>query len=195
MNQLNNKRIILVGSGGHAKVVFNTLVVNNFEVDEIFDPKVNNYTLFSGITKRTDDNLLFTYDPLKCNLYLGIGDNPPKKRKDFFSLAQDKGFEFPPLFHPRAIISDDLSFADGLQVMAGSVIQPNCSIGKNSIINTSSIIEHDVTIGNNCHVAPGVTICGNVKVGDDVFIGAGTTICPNVQISDGTFIKAHQLIK
>ena len=39
--------------------------------------------------------------------------------------------------------------------MHGAIVNKNCKIGKNCIVNTGSILEHDTIIGDNCHISTG----------------------------------------
>ena len=70
--------------------------------------------------------------------------------------------------------------------MAGAIIQPNCHIKANSIINTRTSIDHDCVIGENVHIAPGAILCGNVSVKKRAFSGAAACIMPRLTIgADG----------
>jgi UDP-perosamine 4-acetyltransferase len=78
--------------------------------------------------------------------------------------------------------------------MAGAVIQNDCVIGKNSIINTNVTIDHGSKIGNSCHVAPGAVVCGDVLMGNNCFIGAGSIVTEGTKLADNTIVKAGQVV-
>ena len=48
--------------------------------------------------------------------------------------------------------------------MHGAIVNKNCKIGKNCIINTGSILEHDTNIGDNCHISTGAIVNGGVTI-------------------------------
>ena len=89
-------------------------------------------------------------------------------------------YNFKKLLDKEAIITTECKIGQGTQILKGSIIGPNVSIGNNCIINTKCVIEHDVIIGNNCHIAPGSIILGGAKIGDNVFIGANSVIIQNL---------------
>ena len=186
---------LLIGAGGHGKVVYHLLKSLNINIDQIFDPSQNISSLFKGIDHQIEDSWT-EFENYKCELYIGLGMNPLNKRTEIFNKAIDLSFEVPSIVHPNSYVAgDSVNLSSGVQVMAKSVIHPDVTIGDNTVINTASIIEHDVTVGKNCHIAPGAVICGGVKIGNDVFVGANSTICPNSIISDNSFVKANSLIK
>tara|TARA_A100001011_G_C14143165_1_gene770638 strand:- start:411 stop:986 length:576 start_codon:yes stop_codon:yes gene_type:complete len=186
---------LLIGAGGHGKVVYDLLKSLKINIDQIFDPSHNISSLFNGIDHQIEDSWI-KFENDECELYIGLGMNPLNKRTEIFKKAIDLSFKVPSIVHPYSYVAkDSVMLSSGVQVMAKSVIHPDVTIGDNTVINTASIIEHDVTVGKNCHIAPGAVICGGVKIGNDVFIGANSTICPNSIISDNSFIKANSLIK
>lgn len=83
-----------------------------------------------------------------------------------------------------------VDLSPGLQMMPGSIVMPNCTIGENVLINTGAQVDHDCNIGNHCHIAPGAILCGEVTVGEGCFIGAGAIVPEGETIPPGTFMKA-----
>ena len=69
---------------------------------------------------------------------------------------EKKGCLFTKVIHPFSHISLDVKLTQGLQIMAGAVLQPGSKVGGNSIINTSVLLDHDCDVALNCHLAPGV---------------------------------------
>jgi UDP-3-O-[3-hydroxymyristoyl] glucosamine N-acyltransferase len=85
------------------------------------------------------------YPHNEIELANGIGSLPGKKNR--WKLADKmrmQGYSFATIVHPSSIIAPDVFLEEGVQVMAGVVIQ---SIGKNSIIAASSVVYRDVPDG------------------------------------------------
>lgn len=162
------------------------------EVLGLLDPAVPIGTqVCAGVSVIGDDSYLDTVDPSEVGLTMGVGWLPGGNlRRDLFERLVSSGWEFPEVLHPAACVSRTCMLADGVQVMAGAIIQAAVFLGRNTIINTGAIVEHDVSIGAHVHVAPGATICGDVHVGDAAFIGAGVTIVQGVQIGAEAVIAA-----
>ena len=190
------KNIVLIGGGGHCKVVISILKkLDNFEIAGIVD----NYkaeTLISGIKIiGTDDDLRDIYKSVVHNALITVGsikDNT--KRYRLFNMARKIGYKFPVIISPEAIINESVKTGEGTVIMPGSIINIDSSIGKNCIINTGAIIEHDCKIGNHCHIAPGAHISGAVNIGELSFIGIGATIIQGIKIGKNVTIGATSLI-
>ena len=192
------KKNILIGTGGHAKVVYDLLNYKGLTVDYVVDPKKKVDFFFKKTRHLINDNEIFKkFLPNSCNIIMGIGSTNKKSillRKEIFYKYNEQGYKFLKIIHDFSYISKNSNLSEGVQVFAGSIIQPSCNIGENTIINTKVSIDHDCYISNNCHIAPGATLCGGVQIGEDSFIGAGTVILPNTKLPSNSFIKAGKLI-
>lgn len=188
--------VIVVGSGGHAKVLIDALLIQNFRVLGITDKdlsKEDNKVL--GVPVIGGDDVIFQYHPSKILLVNGIGSaTGTSLRKELFDKFKNMGFSFLNLIHPSAIFANDVELAEGTQIMAGAVIQTGSFVGKNSIINTKVSIDHDCLIGNHVHIAPGVTLSGGVTVKDCTHIGTGATVIQGIHIGRNCLIGAGSLV-
>ena len=92
------------------------------------------------------------------------------------------GYSFCQVIHPTAILAKDCILGEGVQVMAGVVVNTGTRIAADSIINTGAVVDHDCVIGSHVHIAPGATLSGGVHVGDGSHIGTGATVIQGVSI-------------
>lgn len=190
------KDCILIGAGGHARVVQELAELSGANILGVCDPKfqATSGQYWSGLEILGGDEYLSELDPQTVFLLNGIGMMPGSRvRQAVFERFTQLGFRFPPLVHPFAWLSNRASIGDGTQLGAGCVVQSGAKIGVNSIINTRSSVDHDSLLGEHCHLAPGATVCGDVRVGAGSFIGAGATIIQGVTVAAETFIKAGSL--
>lgn len=187
---------ILLGAGGHAKVLLDVLDLNKQEVIGALTPdrqlwggKINETPVLGG------DDQIERYSPGEIELVNGIGTvGNLEKRIETFEKFKNKGFHFASAIHPSAIISKNVFMGEGVQVMAGCVIQPGCKILENTIINTSVSVDHDCHIGTNCHLAPGVTLSGQVDIGDGTYVGTNATIIQGTSMGSECFIAAGSVV-
>ncbi len=190
------KKIILIGGGGHCKVVISIIKkLDNFEIAGIVD----NYkagSLISGIKIiGTDDDLKDIYKSGTHNALITAGSTKDNtKRYRLFNMAKEIGYKFPVIISPKAIVDESVKIGEGTVIMPGSIINIDSSIGKNCIINTGAIIEHDCKIGDYCHIAPGVHISGAVNIGELSFIGIGATMIQGIKIGRNVTIGAGSVI-
>jgi sugar O-acyltransferase (sialic acid O-acetyltransferase NeuD family) len=187
--------VIVVGGGGHAKVVIESLLSTGHEVLGYTDVKPEGKAAMLGVSCLGNDERIFDYSPSKVWLANGIGSiSIPLLRRSIFQEFSSKGYVFPSIVHQHAIVSAYAVLEDGVQVMAGAVVQPGCVIGTNSIINTRASVDHDCMIGEHVHIAPGVTLSGEVRVAMGVHIGTGATIIQGVSIGAESAIAAGAVV-
>ncbi len=179
---------LLVGAGGHAKLLVEILIELGETVDAYVDPVARDWQTARHIS---DDDSAITLDPGALVLGLGGYKTPYLcKRLDLFQVYLDKGWNAPPIIHPSATVSPSSTLGEGVCVLAGAVIQPHAVIGDAVIINTRAVVEHDSAIGSGTHVAPGAIVLGDCRVGSTCMIGSGSIILQGVKVPDNTLVKA-----
>ena len=191
---MSDKPVILLGSGGHAKVCIDTLRALGRTVLGILDPYSKLDSLL-GVSILGADEIIKRYDPSKIEVVNGMGALPGSDaRYILFKKIKLQGYYFAILKHPSAVVSDSAILHEGVQVMAGAIIQSSSSIGVNTIINTRVSIDHDCEIGMHSHLAPGAILSGGVFVGTQTFIGAGVSVIQNISIGDQCVIAAGSTV-
>lgn len=190
------KSVIVLGGGGHAKVLIDMLRRLDCEVLGIIDPNQVAGGLAHGCKILGGDNAVFEYAAEEIELVNGIGSLPHDKglRAGLFKAFSAKGYRFKTVVDPTANVAGDVALSDGVQVMAGVIIQAGTEIAVNTIVNSGAIIDHDCRIGSHVHIAPGSVLSGAVEVGDAVHIGTGATIIQGMRIGGGSIIGAGSVI-
>lgn len=188
------KPVIVIGGGSHAKVCLDLLKVLGHEVAGFSDPnsELGKILGFSRLGSDADIEKRKSADFWLVNGIGSMGDM--SLREQTYSRFKKLGFSFLNLVHPFSFVSEGVELGEGIQVMAGAVIQVGSRIGENSLINTRASIDHDAKIGAHCHVAPGVTLSGSVTVGDRTHIGTGASVIQGIQIGDQVTIGAGAVI-
>lgn len=191
-----NLPVLIVGGGGHAKVIIEVLRLRAITILGIIDTDAAKLgTEVSGIRIIGDDKAISGYKPETLLLVNGIGSvRLPKIRMAVFETFKAKGYTFATIIHPSSIMAADVVLGEGAQIMAGVVIQPGCIIGADVIVNTRASVDHDCIIGDNVHIAPGVTLSGGVKVGNGAHIGTGATVIQGVVIGKNCVIAAGSVV-
>lgn len=174
-------RLVIVGAGGHAKIVIDTVrQINRVSPTYSIVGLVDDVT---GTTELCGFPVASAIEQFDSDCFVvAIGDN--KVRKEKFEQLVSKGLQAATIMHPGAIVSPDAKIGEGTLVVAGAVINIAATVGSNCIINTTASIDHDCAIGNHCHIGPGAVLAGNVVVGEGAFLGIGTKVIPHVCIGD-----------
>lgn len=187
---MNNKNVILVGGGGHARSL-----VENFSdfIGGYLAPEPNESLNLNLLGDDKDAPGLIKTGFLFNIAFVYAGSPSMDKRKTLIDFYKNIGAHFSSLISPAAFISPNSSLASGVAIMPGVIINL-AQIGENSIINTGAIIDHDSVIGNNCFIGPGVIMGGFCNVGDNCFIGLGTSIRNGIKIADGVTVGMGSIV-
>ena len=195
MNNSIVKPVIILGSGGHAKIVAEALLKLGHEIIGFAVSGKSPRTTFCGFTVLGDDDVFLKYLPDGIMMVNGVGAMPHQRQRwQLASRMSERGYSFLTTIHPSTVIAGDVELAEGVQVMAGAVIQPGARVGRDSIINTGVLLDHDCTISANCHLASGVVLSGGVNVGEGAHIGTGTSVIQNISIGINAIVAAGSVI-
>lgn len=186
-----SKKVVIIGAGGHAKVIADIIIKSgdivvgflddNLEKDAII---IDNYKVIGKI----DDCLKLKQDN-ELYFIIAIGDNITRK-----NIAEKYNLNYYIAIHPTAVIGMQAQIENGTVIMANACINSNTKVGKHCIINTGAIVEHDNVIENYAHISPNATLCGTVQVGKYTHIGAGSTVKNNVIITNNCIIGAGAVV-
>jgi sugar O-acyltransferase (sialic acid O-acetyltransferase NeuD family) len=180
--------LIVVGSGGHAKVVIATARAAGFTISHVVDdaePRWGTSLLGAPVTGPSAPALA---DP-DALVVLAIGDNRTRAK-----LAAGARCRFATIVHPSAVVEALAGCGDGSVIFAGSVIQPDARLGAHVIVNTGASIDHDCVLGDCVHIAPGVRLAGNVTLGAGALLGIGAVAIPGVTVGAWTTVGAGAAI-
>ena len=188
--------VVVLGAGGHARVLLDELKGMGREVMGITDPSIEPGATMLGVNVLGDDTYIDELPPQSFELVNGIGALPKSSlRWDIARKMKDKGYQFSTVVSLLSAVAGSVKLSEGVQVMAGAVIQTSVTIGKNSVANTGCTIDHDCVIGENVWISPGVTICGNVVIGDCAYVGAGSVLIQDITIGAHAIINAGSVVK
>lgn len=186
--------IIIIGFGGHAKSVCDTIEsTGKFNiVGYTDDENKNSKYVYLG----TDDVLEDYFKKGIKYLAMGIGYlGKGKVREKIYTYAKNIGYQFPAIIDKTAIISEDVTINEGTFVGKGAIINAEVKIGKMCIINTGAIIEHECRVGDFTHIAVGTVLCGEVTIGDRCLIGANATVIQQRVVESMKTIPAGEVVR
>lgn len=186
-----NLDLIIIGAGGHGKVVADAARMSNrwnriAFVDDIYpkNKKCSSWDIIGSINSMSLD--------ASAEFVVAIGDN--YTRFKVFSNLKGKGMKAASIVHPTAYISPDSVIGSGTVVLANAVINIGSSLGDCCIVNTSTTIDHDCVIGNSAHISPGANLAGEVNVGDFSWVGIGAAIRQQVCIGNDVVVGAGAVV-
>ncbi|MCC7015876.1 MAG: acetyltransferase [Rhodospirillales bacterium] len=186
------KPVIVLGAGGHAKVLIAALGRLNARILGATDAdaaKRSENVL--GVPVLGGDEALSHHDPAAVLLVNGLGTaGQTGARRAICERFAGLGFRFAAVVDPWALLSDPVEIGEGAQVLAGAVVQPGARLGANCIVNTRASVDHDCVIGAHAHIAPGATLSGGVRVGEGAHVGTGASVIHAVRVGAGSVVGA-----
>jgi UDP-perosamine 4-acetyltransferase len=189
------KKLLILGAGGHAKVLLDILFLRGLKVYGWITPDYEPGKMVAGLPVLGNDEVVYGFSPDETELVNGLGSTGALgRRKNIFEKFKGDGYSFLSLIHPAAIIAKDIEICEGAQIMAGTVLQPGTRIGRNTIVNTKASVDHDCVIGDHVHIAPGVTISGGVQIADCVHVGTGASIIQGILVGSNSIVGAGSLV-
>jgi UDP-perosamine 4-acetyltransferase len=187
-------KVVIVGDGGHAKVILD--ILESSGLVEIVG--------FTGM-ETPPSNTLLGYPFLGCDTllpqlfesgvhhaFVALGDNGRRQRRSRSILEQ--GFTLINAISTAAVISRHACVGAGVAVMPGAIVNAGTHIGDGAIVNTNASIDHDCDIGNFAHVGPGAVLAGSVSVGDEAMLGAGCRLIPGIKVGRGAVVGAGAVV-
>jgi sugar O-acyltransferase (sialic acid O-acetyltransferase NeuD family) len=182
-------KILLLGAGGHAKVVLDAILAGGrtrADIDVVDDrPQLQGRDYLGGpiLARAASTADLF---------HVGIGVGRVRELP-FGELAAALHVPFTVL-HPAAVISTFAVVGAGSFVAALAVVGPMARLGESVIVNHGAVVDHDCVVGAFTHIAPHATLGGAVQIGRRVMIGAGANVLPGVRVGDDSTIGAGAVV-
>ena len=176
-----NKKLAIIGAGGHGKVIGEIALLNQYETIDFFDDRANEIEKFPF---NVIDTLSYLKDHLEDyeSFFVAIGDNQIRSEK--IQWLKKYKMNIINLVHPKSTISKFSSLGVGTCVMANAAVNPGTLIKEGVIINTSSSVDHDCIIEDYAHISPNCSLSGNVSVGKFTHLGTGTSVHPGINIGN-----------
>jgi sugar O-acyltransferase (sialic acid O-acetyltransferase NeuD family) len=189
--------MLIVGAKGFAKEVLEVLHQLN---------QLENLVFYDDVNEDIDDVLYNKFPVLKsieqaqtffketdAKFTIGIGN--PILRKKLYDKFTKIGGKFESTISPKASIGHFGNFVDeGSNIMTGTVITNDITIGKGVLVNLNCTIGHDTKIGEFVELSPGVNISGNCSIGDYSVLGTNSTVLPKVTIGKNVIVGACSVV-
>ncbi|HEV8628838.1 MAG TPA: NeuD/PglB/VioB family sugar acetyltransferase [Thermoanaerobaculia bacterium] len=166
-------RVLVLGAGGHAKVVVATLQAAGAEVAAVLDDAPGRQGASLGGVPVGGPVAAVIGGAAIC----AIGDNRARQ-----GVVAGLATAWATAVHPSAVVHESVLLGPGTVVFAGAVVQPDAVLGAHVIVNTGATVDHDCRLGDFVHVAPGAHLCGGVTVDEGALLGVGCAVAPGVRI-------------
>lgn len=191
------ERIVILGCGGHAKSMMDTIEAGKaYEIAGFVGRDVMENYIYRGYRCiGTDEDLPQIYrEGIRYACigigYLGKGDI----RERLYYRLREIGFILPPIVDATAVIARDAAIGEGGFVAKRAVVNAGARIERMSIVNTGAIVEHDVCVGEFSHVAVAAVLCGEAGIGKGCLIGANAVVIQGMHIGEHVIVGAGTVV-
>lgn len=181
-------RVVVVGGGGHARVLIGALKAAGYDAEAVYDDDPATWGKEVLGARVVGPISSLSAGDVRPGL-LAIGDCATRK-----AIAGRLGLSWVTLVHPRAYLDPDARAGAGAVVCAGAVVQPGAGLGAHVIVNTGATVDHDCAVGDFAHIAPGAHLGGAVRVGTGAMVGIGAAVAPGVAVGDWSVIGAGGVV-
>ncbi|WP_148409062.1 acetyltransferase [Murimonas intestini] len=188
------KNVVLIGAGGHCKILIESLDKEKYEIIGILDERTYKGTLICNVpvigTDKDAEEIFangthYAVITVVGNLQL---------RKILIKKYRKIGYQFPNIVHKTCRISESVTLGNGVTLLANSCINAEAKLEDFVTINTGAIVEHEVSVGENSHIAPGTILLGGSQIGKNTMIGAGSVILQQLKIGNDCSIGAGSIV-
>ena len=175
--------IVIIGAGGHSKVVADAAIRAGFTVVGFLDDHATvaplpGYDVIGAV-------LDFVHNPqLQSDMLavVAIGDNRTRIQVvEELALPRER---YAVVIDPSAVVSRHALIAEGTVVLQGVIVNAGTVVGQHAILNTGCTIDHDCKIEDYAHISPGVNLAGGVTVGEGTHLGIGSCVTPGCSVGD-----------
>jgi sugar O-acyltransferase (sialic acid O-acetyltransferase NeuD family) len=183
---------VLVGAGGHAKVLAEILEKAGARLSAYVDVRESTWL---DARRYADDG---SFSDLSHAVVVGMAGIRAAQLRRRLAIADGwigRGFELPPVVHPAAWVSRSAVLGPGVQILAGAIVQPGARLGRGAIVNSASVVEHDAVVGPGCHLAPGSVVLADSKVGACAMIGANAVVLRGTEVPDDSLVRSLELYR
>lgn len=182
------EHLVVLGAGGHAKVVIATARAAGLNVVAVLDDDLalhGKTVLDVPVAGRIERSSV----PRGATAILAIGSNSVRR-----ALADGMDCRWAVVVHPSAVVDPTVALGGGTVIFAGVVVQPGTSIGSHVILNTACSVDHDCVVGDFAHLAPGVRLAGDCEVATGSFLGIGAVVIPGIRVGPWSTVGAGAVV-
>ncbi|HHZ0526524.1 TPA: acetyltransferase [Escherichia coli] len=183
------KKLIIIGAGGFAKAVIDSLDHNEYAFEGFVDSlKSGMHQGYPIVGHSLSDISL----PTEYYYFIAIGD--PDDRALWLSQIRDLKLETINVIDKTAIVSTRSSIGTCIYIGKMAIVNCDSQLEDGVVINTRALIEHGNHISYCTNISTNVVLNGDVYVGEKSFIGSCTVVNGQIKIGSSTIVGSGSVV-
>jgi len=179
---------VIVGGGGHGRVILDCARAAGLDVAGFLDPAVagpvNGAAVLGGDERLQDPAFRRSH-----RFIVAIGDQRLRAR-----LSLQLADRLVAVVHPSCNVSPYCEIGAGTVLMPGVTVNANARIGRYCILNTMCSVDHDCDLEDGVQIGPGAHLCGEVRCGENAFVATGALVLPGLGVGREAVIGAGSVV-
>ncbi len=184
------EKLILIGAGGYAKSVIDSIDYFNYElvgfVDE-FSKEAEHLGI--PILAKSVEAL---EEPQKYVYFIAIGNN--ERRKIWYDRLVAMKLRIINVVDRSAIVSPRATIGTGCFVGKMAIINSKAVVGNDCVINTRALVEHGCKVCDHVNLSTNTVINGDVEIGTGSFIGSCSVTIGQLTIGNWSTVGAGAVV-
>lgn len=196
---MNNKKIIILGTGGNCIDILDAIneinqIKKTYEIIGFLDDDMNKWEKdYYGV--KVLGGLIKAKEFRNTYFVNGIGSPNNFWKKEIILKKLDIPLEcFETIIHPTAFVSKLSNIGKGTVILQNTTIASNVYVGNHVIILPNCAINHDDIIEDYVSIASGVCVSGGVIIKESSYIGSGSTLIGNIIVNKNTLIGMGSVV-
>lgn len=162
-------RLIILGAGGHGKVVADIAKQTGKYKEICF---LDDNSLDAEVIGKCYQYLEF--QSADTEMYPAFGNNTV--RIQWENKLLEAGISLAKIILPLAYVSPLAEVASGCVIMPYAVVNTGTKIKKACIINIGAMVDHDCILEEGCHLAPGAIVKGENHLSEGMKVESGEVV-------------------
>lgn len=183
------KKLIIVGAGGFAKAVIDSMDQDEFVIIGFIDSiKTGEHQGFPILGNSFSD----IESPSDYYFFIAIGD--PSDRALWLKRITDNQLRTVNIIDKTAIVSRRSTLGTCIYIGKMAIINCDSKLEDGVVINTRALVEHGNYISYCTNVSTNVVLNGDVRVGKKTFIGSCTVVNGQLFIGSNSVIGSGSVV-